>query len=398
MAYEINNLVLETLIGATVRATEALARLDERLARSPVRDGWIERQNFADACAALWLEGELVHVEDLVLHDAHMDIRTPTHELTRAHGVLRARRQIFSQRSDWALSQAGLRQLTRRIGAVVSAEAGGAASQEGDESPAQLPLDTRDKSAKVDMTGDAFATPPVQAAYEVAADDDLTKALKTMEAVLERSAKVLDGRHAQSRGETPGADARPALVYDLDWDEDARLAEWQDVIAATRTLPGVLRAAILIDAWDEIEVLQHAPWLGPLLVAALLRQDGIASNHLPALHFGAKQIPRERRRARARTERLLAMLNAIQQAAILGMKEHDRLMLAKSQMERRMSDKRSNSRLPQLIELMLSRPLVSSSMIQQALKVSKQGALNLVGELALREMTGRGRFRAWGVV
>ncbi|NTA35528.1 hypothetical protein [Agrobacterium salinitolerans] len=29
----------------------ALTRLDERIARSPVGQGWIERQNFADACA-----------------------------------------------------------------------------------------------------------------------------------------------------------------------------------------------------------------------------------------------------------------------------------------------------------------------------------------------------------
>ena len=71
------------------RAEDALARLDERLRTSPVRDGWIARTHFADAAAALWLEGELVHLEDLVLHDAGMDIRTPTHELTRAHTVLR---------------------------------------------------------------------------------------------------------------------------------------------------------------------------------------------------------------------------------------------------------------------------------------------------------------------
>ncbi|WP_246501513.1 helix-turn-helix domain-containing protein [Mesorhizobium caraganae] len=36
-------------------------------------------------------------------------------------------------------------------------------------------------------------------------------------------------------------------------------------------------------------------------------------------------------------------------------------------------------------------------MIQDRLKVTKQGALNLVSELGLREMTGRGRFRAWGI-
>jgi hypothetical protein len=59
-------------------------------------------------------------------------------------------------------------------------------------------------------------------------------------------------------------------------------------------------------------------------------------------------------------------------------------------------DRRASSKLPGLVELVLSRPLVSIGMIQQTLKVSKQGALNLIGELSLREMTGRGRFRRGG--
>ncbi|TIU17063.1 MAG: hypothetical protein E5W49_20795, partial [Mesorhizobium sp.] len=90
------------LAGPLVTAEDSLARLDERLARSPVREGFVARTHFYDAAAALWLEGELVHVEDLVLHDTHMDIRTPTHELTRAHAVLRARRLIVANRPDWA--------------------------------------------------------------------------------------------------------------------------------------------------------------------------------------------------------------------------------------------------------------------------------------------------------
>ncbi len=89
-------------------AEDALARLDERLRTSPIREGFIARTHFLDACASLWLVGELVHLEDLVLHDAEKDVRSPTYELTRAHAVLRARRRIASSESDWALSASGL--------------------------------------------------------------------------------------------------------------------------------------------------------------------------------------------------------------------------------------------------------------------------------------------------
>jgi len=47
------------------------------------------------------IAGELVHLEDLVLRDASYDICSPTHELTRDHGVLGAE-------SRWALSAADL--------------------------------------------------------------------------------------------------------------------------------------------------------------------------------------------------------------------------------------------------------------------------------------------------
>ncbi|MFA6032689.1 MAG: helix-turn-helix domain-containing protein [Myxococcota bacterium] len=67
-------------------------------------------------------------------------------------------------------------------------------------------------------------------------------------------------------------------------------------------------------------------------------------------------------------------------------------------MERELRDRRASSKPSDLVEFVLSRPLVSAGMIQERLKVIKQGALNLVGEFGLREMTGRERFRAWGIV
>jgi hypothetical protein len=290
--------------------------------------------------------------------------------------VLRARRRIFAQKPDWALGRDGFLALTGRGGVVPAAE--GQKSREGQGV----------------FAPDAQADEPVGAAEP----DPLAQEFAEIDAVLARSSMILSGAEAPARKQETSLRDRPGLVYDLDWNEEERLAEWQAVLADTRQLPLVLRAVILLEAWSEIEVLQHAAWLGPLLVAALLRQEGIAANHLACLHLGAKNIPRERRRARNRGDRLLAFLDAIHEAALAGLKEHDRLVLAQNQMARRLRDCRASSKLPALVELVQSRPLVSTGMIQDSLEVSKQGALNLVGELNLREMTGRGRFRAWGIV
>src|SRR3954449_6692974 len=111
MAYTLlNPLPWTVLAGPLAAAEDALARLDERLGSSPIREGWTSRTHFMDACACLWLQGELVHLEDLVLHDAGMDQRAPTHELTRAHAMLRSRRRIAAADPGWATSPPPLRQ------------------------------------------------------------------------------------------------------------------------------------------------------------------------------------------------------------------------------------------------------------------------------------------------
>src|SRR3954453_11182379 len=99
--------------GPLAAAEDALARLDERLGQSPIREGWTSRTHFMDACASLWLEGELVHLEDLVLHDGEMAQRAPAHELTQAHAVLRARRWIAAAQPGWAMSASGLAALSK---------------------------------------------------------------------------------------------------------------------------------------------------------------------------------------------------------------------------------------------------------------------------------------------
>ncbi len=64
--------------------------------------------------------------------------------------------------------------------------------------------------------------------------------------------------------------------------------------------------------------------------------------------------------------------------------------LAREHLERRLRNRLAGSKLPDLIEFALARPLVSATLVQIRLKVSRLGALNFIGELGLREMTGRG--------
>jgi hypothetical protein len=314
-------------------ADDALARFDERLRSSPIRDGVVARLDFADACACLWRAGELVTPEDLVLHDAERDLRIPSHALTQAHTVLRTRRHIARQPPDWALRPPGLANLR-------------GLSERGGEAP------------------------PV--------------------------AHHREG--TEPREATPLAHAaRDPLIFDPDWDEDARLTDWQATLATHHHLPPVLAAALAWDAWENSAPLQHRPWLGALLVGSVLRARGKVRSHLPCLHLGLRLLERTQRRPRHRAARLLGFVHACTAAATEGLKQHDRLMLARALLAHRVRGHRTTSHLPALIDLVIARPLVSTTLIADELGISARAAQNLIRDLGLREITGRGRYRAWAI-
>ncbi|MBJ6722915.1 DUF1612 and helix-turn-helix domain-containing protein [Bacillus sp. PR5] len=220
--------------------------------------------------------------------------------------------------------------------------------------------------------------------------------LDAIDAVLARSEDVLAKARQPQRLSKPETDP---LIRDPDWDEDERLNEWRTVLRKVGDLPPVLQAILVLDAWNELAVLQRAPWLGRLLAASLLRREGLTTHaHLLAFNVGLKTIRVERRRHRNFDTRLLASLDGLMAGVELGFREHDRLLLARQMLERRLTGRRASSNLPGLIELVLARPLVSAGMIAAELDITPRAALRLVEELNLREMTGRGRFRAWGVL
>ena len=70
-------------------AQAAVSRLDEWWRRSPWRNPWMQRVLFHQACASQRMEGDLVHIEDLVLLDGNAFSGAPSMALSGALEVLR---------------------------------------------------------------------------------------------------------------------------------------------------------------------------------------------------------------------------------------------------------------------------------------------------------------------
>ncbi|WP_298966989.1 RHE_PE00001 family protein [uncultured Roseibium sp.] len=370
MSYDLTKIPIQALLQPISEATAAIVRLDERLKQSLLGPGCLERLHFRDACASLWVDGQLVHLEDLVLHDSARDIRSPTHELTIAHAVLRARRKILRHPPDWALRPEGFLALR-----------GAEDFRENEEGR---------------LVNEVIMPSKPQIETESNEVDPLAQELAVLDAVLERSTAVLAGENLPKREPQK---KRAEIVYDPDWNQEDRMAEWREVLRKTENLPPVLRAVLLLDAWNFLDVLERMPWLGRLLAASSLSEAGLTtSTHLATANLGLKLIGRDKRTSKNLDTRLTALLSALTAAAEFGLKEHDKLVLARQTLDHRLKGRRKSSKLPALVDLVLARPMVSAGTIAKEIGITPQAALRLVEELNLRELTGRGRFRVWGVM
>jgi hypothetical protein len=223
----------------------------------------------------------------------------------------------------------------------------------------------------------------------------ITGEFAEIDELLARTSRVIERTHpAPLKRDDSG------LVYDEDWDEEARLAEWRECLGRTQNLPPLMAASVALDVWEEIGPLQRSAWLGPLLAAALLRSRGKTRHCLTALHSGFRQA-KYRRVGRDDLEtRLVKFACAIETMAKADSKELDRLTLARELLLRKCKGRRANSRMPQLVDLCLASPVVTVPLAAKELRVSPQATTTMIDELSsnLRELTGRGRYRAWAVV
>lgn len=350
-AYDHKTLIAQipwkTLVTDLEAASDAIVRLDERMARNDVlTTGSQSRAHFREACATLWLEGELVHLEDLVLHDAFMDIRAPSTELTRAAAILRTRRTICREKPTWTLTPTGI--------AI--------------------------------LRGRKHSTPPPR-------HNDSSNEHTEIDALIERSNQTLETIRKNPL-------AKLGYFIDEDWDEDRRISEWLSTLRATEDLPPLLAGAFAWDAWIAIEPLQRQDYLGLQLVAGLLRARGKTRHHLATMNLGLRAAEYRRHRRDDLTGRLTIFLRAVRAAAEAGIKDLAQLSQARRQMDSKLKGTRSNSKLPGLIELFMSTPLVTVPVAAKSLKVSPQAVesmLKAMGPALPREVTGRARYRAWGI-
>jgi hypothetical protein len=169
----------------------------------------------------------------------------------------------------------------------------------------------------------------------------------------------------------------------------------------------VLRFAVSPDLGHEVvefpercveleDVDRESVWVGcsPRASCACAARRGC----IPCLHQGLKAVPSERRRWRDPAGRLVVELEAITAAAEVGLRDHDRWLAVRAGLVRKLAGRRSTSRLPALVDYVLSRPIVSAGMVAAELGVTARAAQDLVGASGLREATGRGRYRAWWIV
>lgn len=187
--------------------------------------------------------------------------------------------------------------------------------------------------------------------------------------------------------------------------DDIRLSLKQalrpDKVARWHSLPAIVAAAEIVTSWHEslaADRIGAAP--GRALAAAWPARTGLTAGLLllPAIGFlghGAEYRPDQGRHW------LRAFLEASRRAALWGLGQHRRLAAAHARLHAAAIPRRSTSRLPDLADLLVSNPALSSSRIAERLGMSGHGARLLLDRLhrqgLISELSGRGAYRLFGI-
>jgi hypothetical protein len=395
--YELSRTQRQALVCDCAAAAEAaaiaLARFDERLLRAePVLgEGARQRGHAFEAQALIGLTGGLCPLEDLVLHDAGMDVRSPTRELARAAAMLDERRRLARREPAEILSESALRLRLGIEGPPEPDRPGRATTPSGTVKQIAAPWDRIDREH--DEEGEADED-PLDLEDE---DDHANPAFAEIDALLVRTRKKLDAWNDLSSE----VGRKNLTLRDPGYDAAGRFERWQHILEEGRGLPAALAAALALDAWLWLEPSERVGELGFAFAATVLRQRGLGSAHLPVIGIGLRRGKFRWGPHQEISVRVAGLLGAFGEAAAFGQSDLDRLTLARVVMLRRCENRRGNSKLGELVDLFVSSPLVTVQLAAARLKVTPQAVEAMLKELGgslPRELTGRKRYRAWGIL
>jgi hypothetical protein len=397
ISYDISSGERQSLVCDCAAAAEtaaiALARFDERLLRAePVLAEGVRQRGYAfEAQALIGLGGGLCPLEDLVLHDAGMDVRSPTREITRAAAMLDERRRLARREPAEILSESALRQRLGIEGSPDPDRPDRATTMSGTAKGVTAPWD------RIDLDEDDDDQAEEDELDLEDEDVHADPAFAEIDALLVRTRKKLDAWNDLSSDEG----RKNLTVRDPGYDSAGRFEGWFKSLEEGRGLPATLAAALALDAWLWLEPSERAGELGFAFAATVLRQRGLADAHLPTLGLGLRRGKFRWSPHQARGARVGGLLGAFVEAAAFGQGDLDRLTLARAVMLRRCDGRRGNSKLAELVELFVASPLVTVQLAAARLQVSPQAVEAMLKELGgtlPRELTGRKRYRAWGIM
>jgi hypothetical protein len=325
----------EQLFSALALAEDAVSRLDERARSSGFVAGWRDRADVRAVTAAMASTGQLVHPEDLILHDLHADARLPDSSVIQARGLLRARRKAWAGGEE-LLSWHGVSWLCGRTKT---------APPPGARPTARVP-------GGLDPIG----------AY--------------------RALSEFFDRLEMGESESPRAGLEDCL----------------SVLDVQDRSPPLLRAAALIEAWRLVDPLPaHRP-IGGVLAALVLKTTARFTAGLFPVEVALRRRPMPPRLAWSPlADRLAFWLAAFELAASLELDEITRLGHQRTLLERKAAGGRRHGKAPALAALAVESPVLTTELIAQTLGISPQASLQLVKRFgaALQEITGRSRYRVW---
>ncbi|MBW4652282.1 MAG: DUF1612 and helix-turn-helix domain-containing protein [Kaiparowitsia implicata GSE-PSE-MK54-09C] len=393
--YDISRAECKTLVSDCAAASEAaaiaLARFDERVLRAePVlAEGGRQRGHAFEAQALIGLTGGLCPLEDLVLHDAGMDVRSPTREIARAAAMLAERRRLARREPAEILSPSALRQ---RLGITPPPE------PDGPDRVTTTAVAVKKLAAPWDRIGlDDDEDQAVEDEPDLEEEGLGNPAFAEIDALLVRTRKKLDAWNDLSSD----AGRKNLILRDPAYEAAGRFARWLNILEEGRRLPAALAAALALDAWLWLEPSERAGELGFALAATVLRQRGLAAAHLPLAGVGLRRAKFRWSPHQALSLRIAGLLGALSEAAAFGQADLDRLSLARVVMLRKCEGRRGNSKLAELVDLFVASPLVTVQLAAARLQVTPQAVEAMLKELGgslPRELTGRKRYRAWGIL